>query len=91
MCKFNLCFLKFTRMILVILSLLTFIASFILMCLNIGVYDQNYIKNLQFFGDLSIYLLLFSLFTYNLYIQVKNTIVKKLTNIIPTRMEDDEY
>jgi hypothetical protein len=91
MCKFNLCFLKFIRMILVILSLLTFIASFILMCLNIGVYDQNYIKNLQFFGDLSIYLLLFSLFTHNLYIQVKNTIVKKLTNIIPTRMEDDEY
>ena len=91
MCKFNLYFLKFIRTILIILSLLTFIASLILMCLNIGIYDQNYIENLHFFGDLSLYLLLISLFTHNIYIQVKNTIVKKLTNIVPTIMKDDDY
>lgn len=91
MCKFNRCCLKFIQTILAIISLLSFVSSFIMMCLYIGVYNHEYIKNVNFFGELSIYILLVSLYSYNMYTQIKNKIYKNLTNITPTNMEDDDY
>lgn len=91
MCKLNICLLKFIQATLVIVSLISFNTSVILMSLYIGVYDQEYIKNMHFFGELSIYLLLISLFSYNIYTQVKKRTTRNLTNVIPTNMEDDDY
>ena len=74
------------------LSLLLFLASVALMIANIAMIHLHdakiYYDSFYYFGELSIYLLLLSMFFYSMKTSIKSDRARKLTDILP---DDDVY
>lgn len=74
------------------LSLLLFIASIALMIANIAMIHLHdakiYYDSFYYFGELSIYLLILSMFFYSMKTSIKSDRARKMTDVLP---EDEVY